>query len=109
MVVARLPVVRIASCTVRVRHLSAAPTPPPSPPADFLSDERIRAEPGYNRWLQLIPAAAAGVGIGTYMTVPAVLGPFVCRAQGVVAQAPTDFMMSNLLPCATAMPLAAEG
>ena len=55
----------------------------------------------------MVPACAAGVGIGTYASVPAVLGPFVCRAQGVVAQAPTDFAMSDLLPVATMMPLVA--
>ena len=66
--------------------------------APFLSDERIRVDPSYNRWLQMIPACAAGIGIGTYASVPAVLGPFVCRAQGVVAQAPTDFAVSDLLP-----------
>ena len=55
----------------------------------------------------MVPACAAGVGIGTYASVPAVLGPFVCRAQGVVAQVPTDFAMSDLLPVATMMPLVA--
>ena len=82
---------------------SAASSPPPS----FLSDDHVRVGPEYNRWLQLAPACLAGVGIGTYAAVPAVLGPFVCRAQGVVAMAPTDFQMSELLPIATAMPLLA--
>ena len=93
-------------CSIPSPSPPPPPTPPPPTPA-FLSDERIRVDATYNRWLQLVPAAAAGIGIGTYMSVPAVLGPFVCRAQGVVAQAPTDFMMSDLLPVATAMPLVA--
>ena len=74
----------------------------------FLSDDRIRVDASYNRWLQLVPACIAGVGIGTYASVPAVLGPFVCRAQGVVAQAPTDFAMSDFLPIAVSMPLVAR-
>ncbi|KAL1511166.1 hypothetical protein AB1Y20_005982 [Prymnesium parvum] len=79
----------------------------PPPPAPWFSDERIRVSGSFNRWLQLIPACVAGVGIGTYASVPAVLGPFVCRAQGVVAQAPADFAISDLLPVATMMPLIA--
>ena len=55
----------------------------------------------------MVPACIAGLGIGSYASVPAVLGPLVCRAQGVVAQAPTDFAMSDLLPVATMMPLVA--
>ena len=78
-----------------------------SPPG-FFDDDRIRVDdPHYNRRQQLVPACIAGIGIGTYASVPAVLGPFVCRAQGVVAQAPSDFQMSELLPLATAMPLVA--
>lgn len=89
-----------------VRPLRCASTASASP--SFLSDERIRVtDPEYNRWLQLIPASIAGVGIGTYASVPAVLGPSVCRAQGVVAQAPIDFAMSDLMPIATCMPLVA--
>ena len=67
----------------------------------------MRVDADYNRWLQLGPACVAGVGIGTYASVPAVLGPLVCRAQGVVAQAPTDFAISDLLPVTTMMPLVA--
>lgn len=52
----------------------------------LLSDERIVAAPGYNRWLQLVPACIAGTAIGTYPAVPAVLGPSICRAQGIVVQ-----------------------
>ena len=107
----RLHVAPRAVCAASIRLSSSSATPPPSPkassPAPFLSDERIRVDAGYNRWLQLLPACTAGIGIGTYASVPAVLGPLVCRAQGVVAQAPTDFTMSALLPVATAMPLVA--
>lgn len=79
-----------------------------APAPGFFDDDRIRVDdPHYNRWQQLVPACIAGIGIGTYASVPAVLGPFVCRAQGVVAQAPSDFQMSELLPLATAMPLVA--
>jgi MFS family permease len=106
----RLPVsLRSTLCTVS-RATAASPVAAGSPAAasaSFLSDDRIRVDPSYNRWLQLVPACVAGVGIGTYASVPAVLGPFVCRAQGVVAQAPTDFAMSDLLPVATMMPLVA--
>ena len=112
---ARLPApVWAASC--RLSSSTAAPTTTPAPQpfspvppsqASFFSDDRIRVDAGYNRWLQLAPACVAGVGIGTYASVPAVLGPFVCRAQGVVAQAPTDFTISALLPVATMMPLVA--
>ena len=112
----RLPVSLVAArsslCTVS-RATVASPVAADSPAAasasapSFLSDDRIRVDPSYNRWLQLVPACVAGVGIGTYASVPAVLGPFVCRAQGVVAQAPTDFAMSDLLPVATMMPLVA--
>ena len=92
----------VAAATATADRPVAAASAP-----SFLSDDRIRVDPGYNRWLQLVPACVAGVGIGTYASVPAVLGPFVCRAQGVVAQAPTDFAMSDLLPVATMMPLVA--
>ena len=97
------------------RHLSASPgkaasasEAAPKAAPGFFDDDRVRVtDPHYNRWQQLVPACIAGVGIGTYASVPAVLGPFVCRAQGVVAQAPSDFQMSELLPMATAMPLVA--
>ena len=89
-----------------IQRLSSSSSSPPPPPS-FLSDDRVRVDADYNRWLQLGPACVAGVGIGTYASVPAVLGPLVCRAQGVVAQAPTDFAISDLLPVATMMPLVA--
>ena len=105
----RSPVSLVAArstlCTTS-RATADSPVAAASAPS-FLSDDRIRVDPSYNRWLQLVPACVAGVGIGTYASVPAVLGPFVCRAQGVVAQAPTDFAMSDLLPVATMMPLVA--
>jgi len=64
---------------------------------------------GYNRWRQLAPTTLAGLGIGAYFTVPGVLGPGLCKAQGVVAQAATDFSMSTLVPTLTLMPLVAAG
>lgn len=82
---------------------SAASAPPPP----LLSDERILVGPGYNRWVQLGPTTLAGLGIGAYFTVPGVLGPGLCKAQGVVAQAATDFSMSTLVPTLTLMPLVA--
>ncbi len=106
------PDLRRARVLVVTRHASSAPpsqaaAAPPAPSPSFFSDDRIRTGADYNRWLQLVPACAAGIGIGTYASVPAVLGPLVCRAQGVVAQAPTDFAVSDLLPIATSMPLIA--
>lgn len=97
------------------RALSSSPTPTPvqagaaTPRPSFLSDDRIRVDaPSENyRRLQLVPACTAGVAIGTYLAVPAVLGPTICTTQGVVAAAPTDFVMSQLIPIATAMPLVA--
>ena len=70
--------------------------------APILSDERIEAAPGYNRWLQLVPASISGLSIGTYLATPAVLGPHVSRAQGVVAQLPNDFELSAI-PTAAVM------
>ena len=55
----------------------------------------------------VLPACAAGVGIGTYAAVPTVLGPVLCRTQGVVAQSAGDFTMSQLLSTTTFMPLVA--
>ena len=98
-----LPATRAMCVASRSQDSTASATKDHS----FLSDDRIRVGPDYNRWHQLVPACAAGVGIGTYASVPAVLGPLVCRAQGVVAQAPSDFAMSDLLPVATMMPLVA--
>ena len=98
-----LPAARAMCVASRSQDSTASATKDHS----FLSDDRIRVGPDYNRWHQLVPACAAGVGIGTYASVPAVLGPLVCRAQGVVAQAPSDFAMSDLLPVATMMPLVA--
>ncbi len=75
--------------------------------APLLSDERIRADGTGARWLQFVPACSAGLCLGTYAAVPGVLGPEICRAQGVVAAAASDFAAGPLLTFATAMPLVA--
>ena len=71
----------------------------------LLEPERIIASSEYNRWLQLLPCAASGLSFGTIVAVPSLLGPLMCRAQGVVAQAPTDFTMGALLPYTTLPPM----
>ena len=48
-----------------------------------------------------------GLAIGTYATIPTVLGPSLCKVQGVVVSAHTDFTMSMLLSTTTLMPLTA--
>ena len=68
--------------------------------APLLSDERIQVPHDYNRWLQLLPASLSGLSIGTYLATPTVLGPLVCRAQGVLAQTPSDFAMTAIPTCA---------
>ena len=73
----------------------------------LLSDERITAEPGYNRWLQLVPACVAGTALGTYFAVPGVLGPHICRATGVVASVSSDFSLGEVVPLAATMSLVA--
>ena len=83
-------------------HETAQPSAVP-----LLSDDRIVVQPSYNRWVQLAPTTLAGLSIGAYFTVPGVLGPGLCKAQGVVAQAATDFSMSTLVPTLTLMPLVA--
>ena len=67
--------------------------PPIAPVSTLMSDARITAAAGYNRWQQLFPACFAGTALGTYFAVPGVLGPHICRAQGVVAAAASDFSM----------------
>jgi hypothetical protein len=96
----------LLGCRAHVRRETNS-SPAPAPPPPLLSDERIVVGPGYNRWLQLGPTTLAGLGIGAYFTVPGVLGPSLCKAQGVVAQASTDFSMSTLVPTLTLMPLVA--
>ena len=76
--------------------------------SDFLSDERIVASPDLNQWVQLIPAALSGLGLGAIFVVPGVLGPHLCKTQGVVAQAATDFSMGTLVPTMSLMPLVAS-
>ena len=56
-------------------------------------------------------ASAMGFGnasLTQLMAVPSLLGPLMCRAQGVVAQAPTDFTMGALLPYTTLPPMSAH-
>uniref|UniRef100_A0A0D3KPS5 Uncharacterized protein n=2 Tax=Emiliania huxleyi TaxID=2903 RepID=A0A0D3KPS5_EMIH1 len=80
-----LPSVLLRRCSSTRSH--AAP----------LSDERIMQPASeHGRWLQLVPACLSGASIGTYLATPAVLGPHICRAQGVVAQMPTDFAFSAI-------------
>lgn len=74
----------------------------------FLSDERIAAAPDHNPLLQIIPAGLSGLGLGAIFSVPGVLGPSMCTAQGVVAQSATDFTMGNLVPIMSLMPLLAS-
>ena len=57
--------------------------------------------------MQLLPSSMTGLAIGTYATIPTVLGPSLCKVQGVVASAHTDFTMSMLLSTTTLMPLTA--
>ena len=74
----------------------------------ILSDERITAPPDHNRLLQIIPAGLSGLGLGAIFSVPGVLGPSMCTAQGVVAQSATDFSMGGLVPIMSLMPLLAS-
>ena len=76
-----------------VRHASTARSVLDTPPGDSAK-------------LQLIPAISAGLGVGSHATVPTVLGPSICKVQGVVAQVATDFSMSELLFTSSSMPLA---
>ena len=55
----------------------------------------------------MAPICMAGVAIGFYALPAAALGPALCKVQGVVAQAATDFSMSALVPTTTLMPLTA--
>jgi len=80
-------------------------TPAPAPP--LLSDERIRVDASYNRWMQLAPICSAGVAIGFYALPVAALGPSLCKVQGVVAQSATDFSLAAVVPTTTLMPLTA--
>eukprot|EP01047_Picozoa_sp_COSAG01_P062179 COSAG01_NODE_7870_length_3014_cov_8.008233_3_plen_550_part_00 len=73
----------------------------------FWSDDRIKVGEDYNRHLQLFPACLAGVAIGSYGAVPAVLSPLVLCAQGVVAPAPSDFVFGLLMPATSLMPMVA--
>ena len=107
---ARLSLV-VSSATSSEKQLSM-PHPqddvPPLPPVStLLSDARITAAAGYNRWQQLFPACFAGTALGTYFAVPGVLGPHICRAQGVVAAAASDFSMGSVVPMAALMSLVA--
>ena len=77
------------------------------PPLAMFDDDRIRVAEDYNRWGQLAPILTAGVAIGFYALPAAALGPSLCKVQGVVAQASTDFTMSALVPTTTLMPLTA--
>ena len=102
----RSPLLRRPNSIIVLRHCSTQPSPPPPPP--ILSDERITvSSPTYNRWLQLVPTVTAGTALGTYFAVPGVLGPHICRAQGVVAQSVGDFAMSEIVPLAATMSLVA--
>ena len=92
-----------AACTLR-RCLSTEQTGRPG----LFEPKRIIAPQEYNRWMQLIPCAASGLSFGTIVAVPSLLGPLMCRAQGVVAQAPTDFTMGALLPYTTLPPMSAH-
>ena len=49
-------------------------------------------------YMQLLPACLSGVAIGTYASVPGVLGPHIARTQGVLAQVASDFSMSAIPP-----------
>ena len=81
-----------------IRGAAAATTTTKSPPS-LLSDEIITVRSSdYNRWLQLAPSCLAGTSLGTYFAIPGVLGPHICRAQGVVAPAASDFLMSSIVP-----------
>ena len=88
---------RLLTTTVTAKEVNESAAAPPPP---LLSDERIIVPPDYNRWLQLIPACLSGLSVGTYAVVPGVLGPHMCRAQGVVAQASNDFAFSSIPPVA---------
>ena len=54
------------------------------------------------------PCWAVRLGLGAIFSVPGVLGPSMCTAQGVVAQSATDFTMGNLVPIMSLMPLLAS-
>ena len=58
-------------------------------------------------WLQCLPASAIGLSVGSAATVPSVLGPSLCKAQGVLVSTAADFSMSHVLMCTTMMPLTA--
>jgi len=96
---------RSAACQLQ-RHAASPAAASPSP-APLLSDERITAPVEYNRWLQLFPACTTGLVIGTYFAIPGVLGPSICRAQGVVAPAFSDFTVGQVVPTYTYMSLLA--
>jgi hypothetical protein len=58
---------RLLQFALRARCLSTRPTATNAAP--ILSDERIKVEGDYNRWLQLAPACATGLAVGTYAAV----------------------------------------
>jgi MFS family permease len=88
----RRPIVRLLRSQRRLLHNSK------------LLDDRVGHSPALHG---IVPSCAAGMGIGTYATVPTVLGPALCKTQGVVAQAAGDFTMTMLLATTTLMPLTA--
>ena len=67
------------------------PTLPPPPVSPQRADEP-------SPYMQLLPACLSGVAIGTYASVPGVLGPHIARTQGVLAQVASDFSMSAIPP-----------
>ena len=69
------------------RRLCAVPPP--------VSPQRTEEPSPY---MQLLPACLSGVAIGTYASVPGVLGPHIARTQGVLAQVASDFSMSAIPP-----------
>ena len=85
---------RLLQFALRARCLSTRPTATNAAP--ILSDERIKVEGDYNRWLQLAPACATGLAVGTYAAVPGVLTPYIARAHGVVAATACDFTASSV-------------